>query len=51
MAPIGAPSDRTRATHTALGLMVELRRVEALGDALVPAWLAAAIADQRPTAV
>ena len=40
-APLGAPGERTRATYPALGLMVEHRRVEALGDALVP-WLAAA---------
>lgn len=42
--PLAEPGDRTRATYPALGKMVELRRVEALGDALVPAWLAAALA-------
>jgi hypothetical protein len=51
VAPVGPAGDRTRATYPELALMVELRRVEALGDALRPAWLAAAIAgDQRPTA-
>jgi tRNA-modifying protein YgfZ len=44
VAPLGAPGDRTRASYPAIGKMVELRRVEALGDALVPAWLAPALA-------
>ena len=44
VAPLGEPGERTRAIHPALGLMVEHRRVEALGDALRPAWLAAALA-------
>lgn len=39
VAPLAEPTDRTRATYPDLGVMVELRRVEALGDALVPAWL------------
>jgi tRNA-modifying protein YgfZ len=43
VAPLGEPGDRTRATYSELGLMVELRRVEALGDALVPDWLAEAV--------
>jgi folate-binding protein YgfZ len=43
-APLAEPGDRTRAAYPDLGLMVELRRVEALGDALVPPWLAAALA-------
>ncbi|AJP73123.1 CAF17-like 4Fe-4S cluster assembly/insertion protein YgfZ [Sphingomonas hengshuiensis] len=43
VAPLGAPGERTRATYPELGLMVELRRVESLGDALVPDWLAAAL--------
>ena len=52
VAPLGEPGDRTRATYPDLGLMVEHRRVEAIGDALRPDWLAAALAeDQRPTAV
>lgn len=44
VAPLGEPGERTRATYPDLGLMVEHRRVEALGDALVPAWLAEALA-------
>lgn len=44
VAPLGTPGERTRATYPDLGLMVEHRRVEALGDALVPDWLAAALA-------
>ena len=52
VAPLGSPGDRTRATYPDLSLMVEHRRVEALGDALRPDWLAAALVeDQRPTAV
>ncbi|MBD8546573.1 folate-binding protein YgfZ [Sphingomonas sp. CFBP 8760] len=45
VAPIAPAGDRTRAFYPALGLMVEHRRVEASGDALRPAWLAAALAD------
>ena len=44
--------ERTRAAYPELGLAVEHRRVEALGDALLPDWLRAALTeDQRPTAV
>lgn len=43
VAPLGEPGPRTRATYPDLGLMVEHRRVEALGDALIPDWLAAAL--------
>ncbi|WBH18063.1 CAF17-like 4Fe-4S cluster assembly/insertion protein YgfZ [Sphingomonas radiodurans] len=39
VAPLAEPGDRTRATYPELGLIVEHRRVEALGDALVPDWL------------
>jgi len=39
VAPIGEAGDRTRASYPELGRMVELRRVEALGDALVPEWM------------
>ena len=45
VAPLAEPGERTRATYPDLGLMVELRRVEALGDARVPDWLAAALAE------
>lgn len=44
VAPLGEPGERTRAAYPELGLMVELRRVEALGDALVPEWLASTLA-------
>ena len=44
VAPLGEPGDRTRAAYPDLGLMVEHRRVEALGDAILPDWLAAAVA-------
>lgn len=50
VAPLGEAGDRTRASYPALGLMVELRRVEALGDALVPEWLAAVLAEPLPQA-
>jgi tRNA-modifying protein YgfZ len=39
VAPLGEPGERTRAAYPELGLMVEHRRVEALGDALRPGWL------------
>jgi tRNA-modifying protein YgfZ len=44
VAPLAPAGDRTRASYPALGLMVEHRRVDTLGDALVPDWLAAALA-------
>jgi folate-binding protein YgfZ len=44
VAPLAEPGDRTRALYPALGLMVEHRRVEALGDAIVPEWLSEALA-------
>jgi folate-binding protein YgfZ len=43
VAPLTEPGDRTRATYPDLALMVEHRRVEALGDALLPKWLLAAL--------
>lgn len=49
VAPLTEPSDRTRAIYPELGLMVELRRVEALGNAFVPDWLSAAL-DTAPPA-
>lgn len=50
VAPLSEPGDRTRITYPDLGLMVEHRRVESLGDALVPDWLARALQPegQRP---
>jgi len=44
VAPIAPAGERTRAVYPDLGLMVELRRVEALGDAIIPPWLATALA-------
>ena len=44
VAPLGPAGERTRVTYPDLALMVELRRIEALGDALIPAWLAPALA-------
>jgi folate-binding protein YgfZ len=44
VAPLGEPTDRTRAVYPDLGLMIEHRRVDALGNALIPDWLAAALA-------
>ncbi|OQW43657.1 MAG: aminomethyltransferase [Proteobacteria bacterium SG_bin5] len=49
VAPLNDANERARATYPELGLMVERRAVEALGDALLPDWLAAALAD--PVAV
>lgn len=43
VAPLTEPGDRTRAAYPGLGLMVEHRRTEALGDAIVPEWLAGAL--------
>ncbi|MET0310373.1 MAG: folate-binding protein [Sphingomonas sp.] len=44
VAPLGEPGDRTRSVYPELGRMIELRRVEALGDAFIPDWLRAALA-------
>jgi folate-binding protein YgfZ len=41
--PTDAPGDRPRAFYPDLGLAVEHRRVDDLGAALVPDWLAAAL--------
>lgn len=41
--PAKAPGPRTRAHYPGLGLAVEHRRLDDLGDAIVPDWLAAAI--------
>lgn len=45
VAPIAEAGARTMTRHEALGVMIEHRRVDALGDALRPAWLAAALED------
>lgn len=44
IAPIDEPGERTRIRYPALGVMVEHRRVNALGDAIRPDWLEAASA-------
>ena len=44
MVPAESPGERTRIHYPELGLAVEHRRVEDLGAALTPAWLAAALA-------
>jgi len=48
VAPLAAAGDRTRAVYPELGLMVELRRVEALGDAVVPEWMAGVLTGASP---
>ncbi len=45
VAPFTEPSARTRVTYPDRGLMIEHRRVESLGDALIPDWLAAALVE------
>lgn len=45
VAPLAEAGERTRSTYPELGLMVELRRVEALGDAIIPAWLATSLGE------
>ncbi|HEY0311128.1 MAG TPA: folate-binding protein [Allosphingosinicella sp.] len=41
--PAEAPGERTRAFYPGLGLAVEHRRVEDLGSAIMPGWLAPAL--------
>ena len=40
----GASGERTRIHYPELGLAVEHRRIDDLGDALIPDWLAGALA-------
>ena len=42
--PTDAPGERTRAFYPELGLAVEHRRVDDLGNAIIPDWLAGALA-------
>ncbi len=42
--PTVTPGKRTRLIHESLGMAVEHRRIDDLGDAMRPAWLAAALA-------
>jgi hypothetical protein len=44
--PADAPGSRTRIQYPALGLAVEHRRIDDLGDAIIPTWLAGALAQQ-----
>ena len=41
--PVADAGERTRVRYPELGWMVEHRRIEALGDAVRPAWLEAAL--------
>ena len=43
VAPLADPGPRTRVAYPDLALMVEHRRTDALGDALIPTWLEAAL--------
>ncbi len=45
VAPFTEPSTRTRVAYPDLDLMVEHRRIESLGDALTPPWLATALTE------
>jgi hypothetical protein len=49
VAPADSPGERTRIHYPDLGLAVEHRRVDDLGAAIVPEWLAAALS-RSPTA-
>ncbi len=44
--PTGETGPRTRVVHAELGLAVELRRIDDLGDALRPGWLEQALLPQ-----
>lgn len=48
VAPLAADEARARVRYDDLGLMVTLRRVDALGDAMVPQWLEAAMRMEEP---
>lgn len=43
VAPLGPEGERTRQTYPELGLMIEHRRCEEPGDAIIPDWLAPAL--------
>ncbi len=45
--PTTEASERTRIVYSGLGLAVEHRRIEGLGNALIPDWLASALARDR----
>ena len=44
--PTDAPGERTRIHYPELGLAVEHRRIEDLGNAIIPAWLEPALSSQ-----
>ena len=44
-----APGERTRIHYPELGLAVEHRRIEDLGAAMLPDWLAAALSEPQPS--
>ena len=46
--PTTETGPRTRIVHEDVGLAVEHRRVDDLGDALIPAWLEETLAPQQP---
>ena len=46
--PSSEAGPRTRILHEELGLAVEHRRVDDLGDAIIPPWLGEALASQQP---
>jgi folate-binding protein YgfZ len=48
VAAVTEPGPRTRILYENFGLAVEHRRVDELEDAIVPAWLEAALAPQQP---
>ena len=49
VAPLAEEGPRTRTVYPALGCMIELRRIDALGDALRPDWFVAALQANRET--
>jgi folate-binding protein YgfZ len=49
VAPIDDRDTRQRATYPELGMMVTLRRVDALGEAQVPEWMATALGGEAET--
>jgi folate-binding protein YgfZ len=46
--PTTESGQRTRMVYEDLGLAVEHRRMDDLGDAIIPAWLEEALAPQQP---
>lgn len=46
--PATEAGPRTRVIHESLGMAIEHRRVDDLGDAIIPSWLEEALAPQQP---